>query len=398
MQNAARINAVIEVLDDIFKFEQPADNTLNVYFRNRRYIGSKDRKEISDIAWQILRSYGRFKAIVSPDKLTPRIAMVLYLKSKKLNVAEYFTGDKYAPLKLENNENFEYKQLEEILECPDWLKGKIDDADLAFMTRPATTDLRVNTLKINREELLERLGEYGAVPTPISPIGIRVVGRPSFVNNELFQEGLFEIQDEGSQIVSLLSNARENERIIDWCAGGGGKTLALAAMMNNTGTLYAADENQSRLKDIPERAMRAGVKNVILLSDYSAIKDQFDLVLVDAPCTGTGTWRRSPDARWRISEKQSQNIIKIQQQILEKSSKAVKVGGRLLYITCSLDKDEDENQISTFLSNHKDFCLADLSLSMQELAKCVVPRSATVKLYPSVYKTDGFFAAMLMRK
>lgn len=394
MKPTGRIGAVVEILAELFKFEDPADNTLNLYFRNHRYIGSKDRRYIADVVWFILRHYGRYQALKNP--LTPRIAVSLYLQENNEKVSEYYTGEQYAPNPLTDDEIVVFKSVDETAECPDWLKDKIDADDLIEMTKPAFTNVRVNTLKTNREKVLEQLG--CGEKTKYSPIGIELKQRVQLDQTEAFEDGLIEIQDEGSQLVALLTGAKAGEKVIDWCAGAGGKTLVLSALMENTGMVYAIDMNKKRLRDLPDRAVRAGSRNIILLSDYKGIKPEYDLVVVDAPCTGIGTWRRSPDARWRITKEQSEEIIKVQAEILEKSCKAVKKGGRLFYITCSLDKDENDNQIISFLEKHSDFELVDLSERFNQIVgkKCETEKMIHVR--PSVYGTDGFFAAELKRK
>ncbi len=212
----------------------------------------------------------------------------------------------------------------------------------------------------------------------------------------VFRDGLIEIQDEGSQIVSLLTQAAAGQTVIDWCAGAGGKTLAMSAMMRAKGTIYAVDNDPKRMRDLPDRACRAAANNVIVLNDYNNLK-MYDLVLVDAPCTGSGTWRRSADARWRITPQQSAGIIKTQREILDKACRFVKKGGKLFYITCSLDPAENEDQVRAFLQNHNDFKLEDLSPVLENLTG-QKRTDKTVRLNPSVFQTDGFFAASFIKK
>lgn len=394
MKSTGRIGAVVEILTELFKFEDPADNTLNLYFRNHRYIGSKDRRYIADVVWFILRHYGRYQSLKNP--LTPRVAVSLYLQENNEDPSAYFTGEHYAPEPLLDDEIVNFKGIDEVAECPDWLKNKIDTDDLIAMTKPALTNVRINPLKTTRDEVLEKLG--CGEKTIYSPVGIELKQRVQLDQTDLFRDGLIEVQDEGSQLVALLTGAKPGEKVIDWCAGAGGKTLVLSALMKNSGMVYAIDMNKKRLKDLPDRAMRAGSQNIILLNDYKGIKAEYDLVVVDAPCTGIGTWRRSPDARWRITEEQSKEIIKVQTEILEKSCKAVKKNGRLFYITCSLDKDENDNQIQAFLNNHTDFELVDLSNRFNQIVGKNCTTKKMIHIHPAVYGTDGFFAAELKRK
>ena len=215
------------------------------------------------------------------------------------------------------------------------------------MTGEAPLDLRVNTLKSDRKHVLALLEQAGiqAQETPYSSSGIRIRERLNVTSLPVFRDGLIEIQDEGSQIVSLLTRAEAGQTVIDWCAGAGGKTLAMSAMMRAKGTIYAVDNDPKRMRDLPDRACRAAANNVIVLNDYNNLK-MYDLVLVDAPCTGSGTWRRSVDAKWRMTPEQSAGIIKTQREILDKACRFVKKGGKLFYITCSLDPAENENQCS----------------------------------------------------
>lgn len=402
MKQSGRIRAAIELLDEIFSFRQPADNTVNVYFRTRRYIGGGDRREISALVWFVLRRYGRLRRSFGKDP-TGREAVAAALRYRGTASDPLFDGDKYSPAPLTAEERAALARLPDnlpdaVAECPDWLRGRIDDADIRAMVDEAPLDLRVNTLKSTREDVLKLLEQSGikAEKTPYSPVGVRVRERVNVTALPVYTDGLVEIQDEGSQIVSLLTRAEAGQIAIDWCAGGGGKTLALSAMMNAKGTLYAADMNVKRLRDLPERAARAGANNVILLNDYNSLK-QYDLVLVDAPCTGTGTWRRSADARWRISPEQSAQIIETQQKILDKACRFVKKNGRLFYITCSLDAAENEDQAAAFIQNHTDFVPEDLSPVLKETTG-IEQSGKTVRLRPSVCETDGFFAASFVKK
>lgn len=402
MKEAARIQTAIELTDEIFAFRQPADNTINVYFRTRRYIGSTDRRVVSDLVWQTLRHYGRLSSL-SAEKLTGRAAVMMMLFFQKRDLDSLFNGEKYAPAPLNEAEKIFLKQLPDalppaVLECPEWLKDKIDAADIVAMAEQAPLDLRVNTLKSDRKHVLALLEQAGiqARETPYSSSGIRIHERLNVTSLPVFRDGLIEIQDEGSQIVSLLTQAAAGQTVIDWCAGAGGKTLAMSAMMRAKGTIYAVDNDPKRMRDLPDRACRAAANNVIVLNDYNNLK-MYDLVLVDAPCTGSGTWRRSADARWRITPQQSAGIIKTQREILDKACRFVKKGGKLFYITCSLDPAENEDQVRAFLQNHNDFKLEDLSPVLENLTG-KKGTAETIRLSPSVFRTDGFFAASFIKK
>lgn len=402
MKEAARIQTAIELTDEIFAFRLPADHIINAYFRTHRYIGSSDRRVVSELIWRVLRHYGRLSSL-SAEKLTGRAAVLMMLFYQKYDLIFLFNGEKYAPAPLNEIEKNFLKQLPDtlpsaVLECPEWLKGKIDTADIVAMTGEAPLDLRVNTLKSDRKQVLTLLEQAGirAQKTPFSPQGIRIDERINVTALSLFRDGLVEIQDEGSQIVSLLTRAQPGQTVIDWCAGAGGKTLAMSAMMQAKGSVYAVDNDPKRMRDLPDRAVRAAANNVIVLNNYNNLK-MYDLVLVDAPCTGSGTWRRSADARWRITPQQSAGIIKTQREILDKACRFVKKGGKLFYITCSLDPAENEDQVRTFLQNHNDFNLEDLSPVLENLTG-QKRTDKTVRLNPSVFRTDGFFAASFIRK
>lgn len=402
MKDSARIQTAIEILDLLFEFRQPADNAINTYFRTHRYIGGTDRRVISDLVWRTLRCYGRLSSL-SAEKLTGRAAVMMILSYEKQDIETLFDGQKYAPAQPEVKEKAFLKTLPPVfpsaeLECPDWLKNKISPRDIVAMSNEAPFDLRVNTLKTDREQVLELLTQSGikAEKTPFAPNGIRIKERVNLSSMPLYRDGLIEVQDEGSQIVSLLTQAKAGQTVIDWCAGAGGKTLAMSAMMRAKGTIYAVDNDPKRMRDLPDRACRAAANNVIVLNDYNNLK-MYDLVLVDAPCTGSGTWRRSADARWRITPQQSAGIIKTQREILDKACRFVKKGGKLFYITCSLDPAENENQVRAFLQSHNDFKLEDLSPVLENLTG-QKRTDKTVRLNPSVFQTDGFFAASFIKK
>jgi 16S rRNA (cytosine967-C5)-methyltransferase len=275
------------------------------------------------------------------------------------------------------------------------------------MSTQAPTDLRVNTLKTHREKLLGQLQAEGfdCSPTPLSPIGIRLAKRGPIFTSRFFKEGCFEVQDEGSQAVALLVDAKPSHRIIDFCAGAGGKTLALAATMENKGRILAWDTSEKRLGQINQRLKRAGVHNVqvhVLESEHDAFikrhKATADRVLVDAPCSGSGTWRRNPDLKWRFTKKDLEEVCIVQQNILQSAARLVKVGGRLIYATCSIFKDENERQVEKFLTHNNNFMVVcaqkiwnkDSSVECDDGASyfCVTPHEDGV---------DGFFAAVLER-
>jgi 16S rRNA (cytosine967-C5)-methyltransferase len=342
------------------------------------------------------------------DKATPRLlvaASLLLEGGGMADVASLYTGGQFAPATLAPSEQAALRRLQGRtlehasmsaavrLELPDWLlphlSARYDEADLAALLEPAPLDLRVNLLKATREEARAALTAEGleATPTPHSPWGLRIDGRKQVTTGPAFRSGLVEIQDEGSQLVAALVGARPGMRVADWCAGAGGKTLALAMTMQNRGALLACDVSAARLDGAVRRLRRAGVHNVerhlIEAGDKWTKRraGSFDRVLVDAPCTGTGTWRRNPDARLRLSETDLAELLPKQAAILDQAASLVRTGGRLVYATCSLLSEENEDQVTAFLARHPGFIQVD-----------------ALSLTPARHGTDGFFAAVLERR
>ncbi len=327
-----------------------------------------------------------------------------------------FCGGKYGPSPLSDDERAMLKGLrghtvehpdmpEEVLgECPVECLGAFKEKfgknfmrEMRAMQEPATLDLRVNPLKASREDILEQLRKLGfkSELCRLSPWGIRVFERPSLNALTMLKNGFVEIQDEGSQLVALAMDAKPGERVVDFCAGAGGKTLAIAAMMENKGRIVACDVMAKRLERSSERFRRAGVHNVEVRTLSSERdpwvkkhKGSFDRVLTDAPCSGTGTWRRNPDARWRPLGPGLEALLKTQSEILDSASRLVKAGGRLVYATCSLLPDENEKQIETFLAAHPAF----------SVAPCGLDGADFLSLSPARHRTDGFFAAAMVKK
>ena len=271
----------------------------------------------------------------------------------------------------------------------------------------------VNILKASREQALEKLGHLQPQPTPLSPIGLRIGldarGRgPALAAEPAFAKGLVEMQDESSQLASLLCAAAAGEQVLDFCAGGGGKTLALAAQMHNRGQVYAYDDDGRRLMPIHERLERAGARNIQVRAPrgkadvLSDLAGRCDLVVIDAPCTGTGAWRRHPDAKWRLAPGALEQRLKDQRELLPKAARFVKSGGRLVYITCSILLDENEEQIAHFLGAHPDFSAisaAEMSAGagLPELARFASPHGPGIRLSPATSGGDGFYVCVMRR-
>jgi 16S rRNA (cytosine967-C5)-methyltransferase len=426
---AARIAAAIELLTEIAGAPtRPADAVANDFFRARRFIGSSDRRAVSERAWLVLRAYRRLTWWLARAELPPYprllVAASLLLENWTLvAVTQAFSGGRFAPPELDRGEQAALRLLEAHTldhpampgpvrwEVPDWLLPQLEErfgpalpAEMAALAAQAPLDLRVNLLKATRQEARTALANEGldAKPTTISPWGLRIEGRRQVTAGPAFQSGLVEIQDEGSQVIAALTGARPGMRVADWCAGAGGKTLALAMMMDNRGQLLACDVAAPRLEGAIRRLRRAGVHNVerhlIVAGDKWAKRraKAFDRVLVDAPCSGTGTWRRNPDARQRFTPTDLAELLPKQVAILDQAASLVRSGGRLVYATCSLLFAENEAQVSAFLTRHSDFTLIPLAAAWPFSA--APPNVGDfLALTPARHGTDGFFAAVLER-
>jgi 16S rRNA (cytosine967-C5)-methyltransferase len=424
MTPAGQLAAAIDLLAEIEADARPADAVANSFFRNRRFIGAGDRREVSTLVWGVLRArrhlgwwLEKFGAEPTPRLLLGAQAIFAGMTEKKIALA--FTAGRYGPPPLTELETIilekfaghtlEHPNMPDAVkyEVPDWVLpylqaqfGPALAAEMAALAAPAPLDLRVNALKATREAAMAalRAESLDARPTPYSPWGLRLAGRQSITQGKAFQDGLVEIQDEGSQLVALLVDAKPGMRVADYCAGAGGKTLAMAMMMENKGHIAACDVSAPRLDGAIKRLRRAGVHNAeshLLGAGDKWAKRQagkYDRVLVDAPCTGTGTWRRNPDARLRLKAQDLAEILPKQAMILDQAQKLLKIGGRMVYATCSLLAAENEMQVAAFLArtpNFKAVALADpvpATLQGQQL-----------RLTPRANGTDGFFAAILER-
>jgi 16S rRNA (cytosine967-C5)-methyltransferase len=423
---SARIAAAIELLETIDDaVSKPADAVANAFFRARRFIGAGDRRAISERVWTVLRTWRRLawwlQGAATPRRLVA--ASMLMDRWTLPGVAQGFSGGRFAPAPLSDEEMASLRRLEGHtldhprmpsavrLEVPDWILpllqarfGAALPAEMAALLAPAPLDLRVNLLKTTREQAQAALAAEGiaAQPTPISPWGLRIAGRLPVTTGRAFREGLVEIQNEGSQIVVALAGAAPEMGVVDFCAGAGGKTLALAMTMLNRGHIVASDVSAPRLDGAVKRLSRAGVHNVerhlVAPGDkwMKRRRGSFDRVLVDAPCTGTGTWRRNSDARLRLTANDLAELVTKQAQILDQASRLVRTGGRLVYATCSMLIEENETQVQTFLARHSDFHVVPLAAAWTLAGPPPCERPFMV-LTPDRHGTDGFFAAVLER-
>lgn len=436
MKPAAHIQASIEILEEIqhiWKGDRrvPVDGLLADYFKKRRYIGSKDRGAISELVYFVLRYGGTLQWHLEKNdrEARPRLVVLLALLfqgKSRVELGQLSNGEKYAPAALTEQERTLLERCEgqDFLDAsmpaparynfPDWAEGRLKDAfgdalpeAMEAMNQQAPIDLRANLLKVrDRGDLILALDRdgYTAAPTPYSPVGVRLKKRLPAFNTQAFKDGMYEMQDEGSQMVAQLVEAKPGQKVIDFCAGAGGKTLSIAATMQNKGRILALDTSEKRLGQMPKRLARAGVSNITIhtLRDE---RDPFlkrhvasaDWVVVDAPCSGSGTWRRNPDLKWRFTLDDLAEIKAVQQRILDSAARLVKPGGTLLYITCSIFPDENFWQVKQFLAHNQSFRVASPAKlwnkhlqSRDQMGPCMV-------LSPHQDGTDGFFAALLTR-
>jgi len=403
------------VIGRLVRFDRPADAVLSGYFRENPKLGSNDRHEIAETAFACLRHYGRVSALVSPKRTPRRLMLATLARARDVNQEvldrflqdnerQWLDGVRAAPLP---------DALSVESELPDWVIERLADPSPdavralgAGMMQPAPLDLRVNTLKMKRDAALAALRDSGlaAEPTPYSPFGIRLSGKPALSKHPLFVDGAIEVQDEGSQLLGILVGARRGEMVVDFCAGAGGKTLLLGAMMASSGRLYAFDISEKRLSNLKPRLARSGLSNVtpqlITNENDTRIKrlaGKVDRVLVDAPCSGLGTLRRNPDLKYRQSAKSVEELNAIQASILASAARLVKAGGRLVYATCSLLPQENRAIVDAFLAANPEFELLPANQLLAE-QKIALDTGDCLELQPHLHNTDGFFAAVLVRK
>ena len=402
MQESARYQAIFEIIEQVFSDKQPADNILNSYFRERRYIGSKDRRFISENVWDIIRHRRRLEFEAQSTSI--RKLMIVWAKNKSLETV--FGGGQYGMPILSKEETDWLDNLPENpypqdveAECPQWLFDKIKDFELLkSLNRPATADFRVNAG--SRETIIKKMKEEGfdVVSTPFSPVGVRAEERINLNNCITFQDGLIEPQDEASQIAAILADVKPEHKVIDYCCGAGGKSLTLSYLMQNKGQIEAHDIDERRLEAILPRMKRLQANNIKTVKTAEVGHD-YDRFIIDAPCSGSGTWRRSPDAKFRLNEKKLLEIIDIQSSLLDLAAKKVKQGGRIVYITCSILEEENTQQITKFLNRNNDFSLVDMQTIWDKKIESPYPFADKncLKFNPLTTGTDGFFIAVMER-
>ncbi len=405
-----------EVLREILRFTAPADTTLSRYFRDHPRLGSRERGAVAEGIYAVLRNKSFFTDFAEAGSSATMRRLTI------LGLAEAVGIDSLGGLTEEEAEWIaRINQIDRNLmppamraNMPKWLFDKLitqyGEAETLAMAdalnAPAPLDLRVNAIKATREEVIAGLAEAPilATPTPYAPLGLRVVQKPSLQNLPLFKSGAIEVQDEGSQLLSQIVGAKRGEMVVDFCAGAGGKTLALGAIMRNTGRLYAFDVSEKRLAKLKPRLARSGLSNVhpVLIAHERDAKikrlaGKIDRVLVDAPCSGLGTLRRNPDVKWRQKVEAIAEMQEKQAAILAGAARLLKGGGRLVYATCSLLAEENEFIAEQFLAAFPDFFLVPMSSVLAE-QKIALEMGDYLKLLPHTHQTDGFFAAVFERK
>lgn len=404
-----------EVLREILRFIGPADGTLSRFFREHPKLGSRERGVIAEAVYGLLRNKSVYVSFAESGVGPAMRRLTL------LGLADAVGVDALGGLSDEETAwltrvmQFDRSDLPASLRAnlPQWLYEKLvaRDGEAATLelaqalNQPAPLDLRVNAIKATREEVMASLATAPILcePTPYAALGIRIVKKPALQNLPLFKNGLIEVQDEGSQLLSQIVGAKRGEMIVDFCAGAGGKTLALGAAMRNTGRLYAFDVSEKRLAKLKPRLARSGLSNVhpVLIAHENDAKvkrlaGKIDRVLVDAPCSGLGTLRRNPDVKWRQTPKSLEELNVKQISILSGAARLVKVGGRLVYATCSLLDEENEAIVTQFLAEHDGFSLVPMKEVLAE-QKIELEMHNYLKMLPQKHQTDGFFAAVLER-
>lgn len=428
MKPAARIQSAIEILDLMQDGKRPADQIISDYFKARRYAGSKDRRAVNALVYAVVRNQAKINWILGNsgiETITPRLMMLTQIEFDGDSPETHFNGETHCPAALSEDEfdllnRLSPDSLEKapdwvLLEYPEWMETDFADSlgdavdDVLFaLNGEAEVDLRINTLMGDKKTALSALAgeDLEVEETRYGPHALRLTKKVKLAGYKSFKDGLVEIQDEGSQLIALLCQAKGQDLVLDMCAGGGGKTLALAADMKNKGQLYALDIAGARLKKMPPRLNRAGVTNVKThpikgASDpwLKQFEKRADRVLIDAPCSGVGTWRRAPESRWKLTPEFLNELCLRQRELLKHSAALVKSGGRLIYATCSLLKRENQDQIDLFLSENPDFKVIPANeIWAQEIGTDCPFEGPYMMMRPDLHETDGFFCAVLERQ
>lgn len=413
--SAKQFEQLDKVLHAMLRFDRPADVVLSAFFRENNKLGASDRHLIAETAFACLRHLELLRHLCAPRINTRRLALATLVRIGGSNLRELESVTKEGESEwLASIKGAELPaDLAVRSGLPGWVIGMLaeqDEGEVVALGKGLTTaaplDLRVNSLKMRRDEAVVYLRDSGieCEPTPYSPLGIRLKGKPALSKHPLFVQGAIEVQDEGSQLLGMLTGARRGEMVVDFCAGAGGKTLLLGAQMASTGRLYAFDVSEKRLANLKPRLARSGLSNVhstlIAHENDTKVKrlaGKADRVLVDAPCSGLGTLRRNPDLKYRQSPESVAELNVKQAAILASAARLVRAGGRLVYATCSLLPAENQNIVEAFLAANPDFSLLPANTLLAEL-KIDLDTGDYLSLRPHLHNSDGFFAAVLQRK
>ncbi|MFI3242548.1 MAG: RsmB/NOP family class I SAM-dependent RNA methyltransferase [Alphaproteobacteria bacterium] len=400
MQTSAKYKAVLEILTEVITSQKPADNIINQYLKPKKYIGSSDRRFITEETWHIIRNF--FKLSFEANSNEARNILITHLKDQpelfnaedKYGLGELTPEDKEVLANLNQNPYPDYVEAE----MPEWLYAKINDMSLAkALNTKAPADFRINIK--SREIVLDKLQAEGLefYKSPISPIGVRSDSRVVLGNCVSYQEGIIEVQDQSSQIACILMDIKPNQKTIDYCAGAGGKALTLSYLLDNKGELQVHDINKDRLENIKPRLQRLNAKNIWTIPQVNDF--DFDVFIVDAPCSGTGTLRRSPDMKLRLTPSYIKHLNGIQTEILNTAKNKIKTGGKIVYMTCSILEDENQNIINKFLKENDNFKLVNIKKIWQTKFETPYPsdNEEMLQMSPLSTDSDGFFISILQK-
>jgi 16S rRNA (cytosine967-C5)-methyltransferase len=420
MHPNALLDLTARLVHEVLKLDAPADSIVSYFFRSHKELGQRERHALAETAYAVLRQRLLWANLAqSGHGPMERRLVILAWQGEPHVLKKAMTVDEAGWLA--RTEKIDRSTMQDKLRhnLPDWISNNLREqlgdegfwALVATLSAGAALDLRVNAVKAKREAVIEALAAVNipAEPTPYSPTGIRIQGKPALQKLPLYTEGQVEVQDEGSQLLSLLTGAKRGEMVVDFCAGAGGKTLALGAMMRNTGRLYAFDISGHRLDNLKPRLARSGLSNVYATQiahenddRIKRLRGKIDRVLVDAPCSGLGTLRRNPDLKWRQSPKAIEELQVKQKAILDSAARLLKPGGRLVYATCSLLPAENEVVAQAFSASHPDFVQLDARELLEQAGvtqpEALVTPAGHLRLWPHLHATDGFYAVAWARK
>jgi 16S rRNA (cytosine967-C5)-methyltransferase len=442
MQILSLLGHTQELLDLILKSSRPADSLIDTFFRSRKYLGSHDRRFIAETTYGALRHLrkceyhvasslaGVCDNLLEEDRILLLIIAYLSLEGKIRDVTPEVLSEKLKGSQLKENvailvtnlikpptvvASTRFQKVGIEYSFPDWMVERFiehygeSEAEKIFasLNEQAPLTLRVNTLKTSVEQCQEELRKQGieTTRTSLSPVGLNIAKRMNVFSLAVFRDGWFEVQDEGSQLLPILLDPKPNAKVLDVCAGAGGKTLEIAALMKNRGEIFATDINTFRLEELRKRTKRAGVQNVRIqeIKTVEELRERynafFDIVFVDAPCSGLGTIRRNPGMKWMVTEQTVKEVSEKQKAILHASMPLVKPEGLLVYATCTLLRQENEEVVEAFLAQNPEFTIAPLDSKMPLMQKAGrTDADSFFKLFPHIHGTDGFFCAVLRRQ